>query len=172
MKNNTQALIILLIPLLLVCMHCTTAPEELKIGDKAPGFKLTDLKGQPVSLDQFRGRVVMLDFWATWCGPCRQSMPMLENLQKEFSNDLVLLAINLQESAEEVGDYVKMRNIHSTVLLDMEGKVAQVYRSDSIPMQVLVDQQGIIRHIQIGFGPSVPKLLRAEITKMLRASAG
>jgi thiol-disulfide isomerase/thioredoxin len=172
MKNSVRVLANALMLLSIICMRCTTAPEELGIGRKAPGFKLMDLRGREVSLDQYKGRIVMLDFWATWCGPCRQSMPMLENLQKEFPDNLALLAINLQESAEEVSNYAKMRNIHSTILLDLDGKVGQVYRSDSIPMQVLVDQQGVVRHIQIGFGPSVQQKLRTEITKLLRTSAG
>jgi len=97
-------------------------------------------------------------------------MPVLENLQKEFHGNLSLLAINLRESPEEVRNYVKLRNIRSTVLLDLDGKVGQSYRSDSIPMQVLVDQQGTIRHIQIGFAPAVQQTLRAEISKLLRNS--
>jgi thiol-disulfide isomerase/thioredoxin len=98
-------------------------------------------------------------------------MPVLENLQKEFPSQLQLLAINLMETSEEVKNYVKSRNVRSTVLLDPDGKVGTVYGSDSIPMQVLIDQNGIVRHIQIGFGPSVPALLRSEIAKLLKSTA-
>jgi len=95
-------------------------------------------------------------------------MPALESLQKEFQDKLSLLAINLRESPEEVKSYVKLKNIQSIVLLDVDGSVGQAYRSDSIPMQVLVDQQGVVRHIQIGYAPSVQQQLRAEISKLLR----
>jgi thiol-disulfide isomerase/thioredoxin len=170
MEKKASAIAAVLVLQLLICASCTIPTGGLEVGRQAPSFRLVDLDGRQVTLDQFRGRVVMLDFWATWCGPCRQSMPVLENLQKEFHGNLSLLAINLRESPEEVRNYVKLRNIRSTVLLDLDGKVGQSYRSDSIPMQVLVDQQGTIRHIQIGFAPAVQQTLRAEISKLLRNS--
>ena len=85
----------------------------LEIGQAAPNFKLPDLSGQQVSLDQYKGKVVMLDFWATWCGPCRMTMPLMESIQKEYADTLVLLAVNLQEPRDVVRDYVRAQNIHS-----------------------------------------------------------
>jgi thiol-disulfide isomerase/thioredoxin len=140
-----------------------------EVGSEAPSFQLEDLQGHKVSLDQFRGKIVLLDFWATWCGPCRMSMPLLEKLQAEFHNDVVLLAINLEEPADEVRAYVQRRNVGSLVLLDSEGEVGRVYQSDSIPMSVLIDQKGIIRDIQVGFHPSMDRDLREEIRRLLAA---
>ena len=161
-----------IILLSLICAGCTIPMGGLEVGRKAPSFSLMDLNGRQVTLDQFKGSVVMLDFWATWCTPCRQSMPALESLQKEFQDKLSLLAINLRESPEDVKSYVKLKNIQSIVLLDVDGSVGQIYRSDSIPMQVLVDQQGVVRHVQIGYAPSVQQQLRAEISKLLRTPPG
>jgi thiol-disulfide isomerase/thioredoxin len=172
MKKKTVAVSGLLLLLSLVLIGCAIPTGGLEVGRKAPSFSLMDLNGHQVTLDQFKGRVVMLDFWATWCGPCRQSMPALENLQKEFHDNLSLLAINLKESPDEVRNYVNLRKIQSLVLLDVDGKVGQAYQSSSIPMQVLVDQQGIVRHVQIGFAPSVQQELRSEISKLLRNSSG
>jgi len=147
---------------------CGAGPNENpEVGSLAPKFRLDDLNGNEVLLEQFRGKVVMLDFWAIWCGPCRVSMPLLEKLQHEFSNDMVLLAINLQEEPEYVREYVARRNIGSTVLLDIDGDVGRAYRSESIPMQVLIDKEGVIRHIQVGFHPSMEGMLREEIRKLL-----
>jgi len=140
----------------------------VQIGRAAPAFKLPDLSGQEVSLDQYKGRVVMLDFWATWCGPCRMTMPLLETLQKEYAGNLILLAVNLQEPKDAVRDYVRAQNIHSRVLLDREGSVGEVYGTDSIPMQILIDKQGIVRHVQVGYGPGVASKLRSEIEKLVR----
>jgi thiol-disulfide isomerase/thioredoxin len=133
----------------------------------APPFILADLNGQEVSLDQYRGKIVMLDFWATWCGPCRMTMPILEKLQKEYRDGLTLLDINIQESPELVRPYVRKQNIKATVLLDQRGSVSAAYGSNSIPMQVLIDRQGIIRHIQVGYGANMEAQLRAEINKLL-----
>jgi len=88
------------------CVGMQEGPQDARIGQLAPKFELPDLQGNMVSLEELRGKVVMLDFWATWCGPCRRSMPMLEELQDEFPEDLVLLAINLVESPDLVRSFV------------------------------------------------------------------
>ena len=108
----------------------------------------------------------MLDFWATWCGPCRMTMPLLEKLQHEFPNDLALLAINLQEPDDVVREYIREQNISSQVLLDKEGSVGLAYGAESIPMQILIDRNGITRDIQLGFSPGMASQLRDEIQKL------
>ncbi len=139
---------------------------ELEVGQPAPAFKLPDLNGNQVSLEQFKGRVVLLDFWATWCGPCRMSMPQLERLQAQFPSDLALLAINLEEPRDQVDSYVKQQNLHSRVLLDEQGEVGRVYRSSAIPMQVLIDKAGVIRHVQMGFSPRMGEMLREKVEQL------
>jgi thiol-disulfide isomerase/thioredoxin len=140
---------------------CSRPP--LQIGRPAPKFTLPDLNGRQISLDQFRGKIVMLDFWATWCGPCRMTMPLLGNLEKEYRDTMILLAINLQEPKNMVRDYVQKQNINSHVLLDENGSVGEMYETDSIPMQVLIDKNGIVRHIQLGFKPGMATELRSVI---------
>ncbi len=151
----------------LMLSSCSHPPSGgLQIGSPAPKFTLRDLNGRQVSLDQFKGRIVMLDFWATWCGPCRMTMPVLGNLEKEYRDTMTLLAINLQEPRNVVGDYVQKQNVNSEVLLDENGSVGEVYGTDSIPMQVLIDKNGIVRHIQVGFSPSMATQLRSVINSL------
>jgi len=152
---------------LVQCVGPQQGSGEAQIGQPAPTFQLEDLEGNQIALEQYRGKIVMLDFWATWCGPCRQSMPVLEELQARYSDDLVLLAINLEESREQVRSFAAQENIRSKVLLDEQGEVGRAYRSMSIPMQVLIDPDGIVRYIQIGFGSSTGDILREEIGKIL-----
>jgi thiol-disulfide isomerase/thioredoxin len=148
------------------CSRPSSQQGAIEIGRPAPTFNLADLNGRKVSLDQFKGKVVMLDFWATWCGPCRMTMPLLENLQKEYANTIVLLAINLQEPGDAVRDFARAQNLHSQVLLDEEGTVGQTYGADAIPMQVLIDKEGIVRDIMTGFNPRMAARLRSEIEKL------
>ncbi len=167
MKNAVFISMLLVAALLFAQCSRDHGCEELPtIGCPAPNFKLSDLSGREVSLDQYRGRVVMLDFWATWCGPCRMTMPLLENLQKEYPNDLRLLAINLREPADMVRDYVRKQSISSEVLLDEKGEVGDTYRSDSIPMQVLIDKQGVVRHVTAGYSPRLASQLRSWIESL------
>jgi thiol-disulfide isomerase/thioredoxin len=151
--------------------QCSRPPApgtgSAELDQPAPPFILADLNGNEISLDQYRGKVVMLDFWATWCGPCRMTMPILEKLQKEYPDDLTLLAINILESPELVRPYVRKQNIKSMVLLDQKGSVSAAYGSNSIPMHVLIDRQGIIRHVQVGYGTNMEAQLREEINKLL-----
>lgn len=159
----------LLIALGLIVSGCVKPPSErefLEIGRPAPAFNLADLDGRRVSLDQFKGKVVMLDFWATWCGPCRMTMPLLENLQKEYATTMVLLAVNLQEPGDVVKDYMRKQNLHSRVLLDEEGTVGQTYGAEQIPLQVLIDKEGIVRDSITGFNPRTIARLRSEIEKL------
>ncbi len=148
-------------------LKCSGRQTGVLVGQEAPGFRLPAMDGRQVSLSDFRGKVVLLDFWATWCGPCRLSMPQLESLQQEYAQNMVLLAINLQESPETVRGYAHSRNLKSLVLLDSEGTVGSTYKSRSIPMQVLIDQEGVVRHVQIGYSSSMGQQLREEINKLL-----
>jgi thiol-disulfide isomerase/thioredoxin len=142
--------------------------DMLEVGSAAPNFRLRNLDGRQVSLDQFRGKVVLLDFWATWCGPCRMTMPLMERLQKEFPQNMALLAINLEESAPVVRDYVREQNIDSEVLLDEDGAVGAAYGAEAIPLQVLIDKEGKLRRVQAGLSPSTIARLRAEIQNLSR----
>ena len=136
--------------LVLVTAFSGCSLQTVQVGRPAPEFRLADLQGKLVSLEQFKGKVVVLDFWATWCGPCRFSMPELEKIRHEYGSSLTVLAINLQEPLEQVREYVQSRGLTSTVLLDQDGRVGRAYRSDAIPMQVLIDKEGIVRHISYG----------------------
>jgi thiol-disulfide isomerase/thioredoxin len=168
-KKTLLACVMLIFSAIMIS-SCTRPPSEseakVQVGRAAPNFKLPDLSGREISLDQYKGKIVMLDFWATWCGPCRMTMPLVEKLQSQYSNSLVLLAINLQEPKDIVRDYVREQSIHSQVLLDEQGSVGETYGIESIPMQVLVDKSGIVRHIQMGFSPRMSSQLRAEIDKL------
>jgi thiol-disulfide isomerase/thioredoxin len=147
---------------------CVRGPSEgVQVGSPAPDFQLPDLSGNKVSLGQFKGKVVILDFWATWCGPCRMSMPMLEKIQQQYGDRLALIAVNLEETPDVVRRYMQRQQMRSRVVLDEEGTTARAYRAESIPMQVLLDKDGVVRHIQIGFSPAVESRLKAQIDKLL-----
>jgi thiol-disulfide isomerase/thioredoxin len=160
------AVLVVLTALISGCARRPSQSESLETGRPAPAFKLPDISGQQISLDQYKGKVVLLDFWATWCGPCRMTMPVLESLQKEYPDRLVLLAINLQEPKGEVQEYIRQHNLKSRVLLDEQGTVGGQYGTDAIPMQVLIDKGGIVRDVLTGYNPRMAKKLREEIENL------
>ncbi len=157
------------IVLALLISGCSRGGESdsVQVGKPAPEFQLTDLGGSKVSLSQFRGKIVLLDFWATWCQPCRESMPEMENLQKKYSSQLTLLAINVSEAPDEVRSFLQRERIHSRVLLDQDGAVSNAYRIMAIPMQVLIDRDGVIRNVNMGGGFGLGRRLGAQIDKLI-----
>jgi thiol-disulfide isomerase/thioredoxin len=166
MMIKKVAVVIGCVLLALTISNCSRVGTVVQKGSEAPNFRLPDLNGREISLDQFRGKLVLLDFWASWCGPCRMTMPVIDKLEQDYADILVSLAVNLNEPWDTVHAYVKSNDIHSQVLLDEKGSIGQRYGVHGIPIQFLLDRDGIVRHIQEGFGPGMEAQLRAQIDKL------
>jgi peroxiredoxin len=124
------------------------APE---IGAQAPDFALRDLQGNEVRLSDYRGRTVLLTFWATWCGPCRLEMPTFEGRYQEFKDDgFTVLGLNYDEPIEDVSVFRDELGLSFPLLLDPGGNVQQLYRIRGYPSSIFVDPQGVVRIVHIG----------------------
>ncbi|UCE51408.1 MAG: TlpA family protein disulfide reductase [Desulfobacterales bacterium] len=112
---------------------------------KAQNFILKDLNGSEVSLEDYRGKIILINFWATWCLPCRIEMPSMEKLYTRFKNDgFTILAIDMQEDADSVKAFKEKYKLNFPILLDSDGSVGQYYGVISIPTTYLVDREGYI----------------------------
>jgi thiol-disulfide isomerase/thioredoxin len=121
--------------------------EELQAID----FTLQDLAGRETSLSAFRGKVVFLNFWATWCGPCTAEIPSMEQLYTELKDQgFTIVAVNSQESAEQVSAFVQEAGMSFPVLLDSAGKAGATYTVRAIPTTYIIDPQGSIRGRMVG----------------------
>jgi peroxiredoxin len=117
-------------------------------------FELPSLTAKTVRLSDFRGKIVFLNFWATWCTPCRIEMPSMEKLYSQFKNhEFAMLAVSLKESKQEVGDFFKENQLTFTGLLDLDGEVAKEFLVASIPTTFIVDRRGGILGIAMGPRP-------------------
>ncbi|UCF29331.1 MAG: redoxin domain-containing protein [Chloroflexota bacterium] len=125
-------------------------PESASIGSRAPEFELVDLDGQTMKLSEMRGKIVVINFWATWCEPCKVEMPFFEKLHQKELENLEILGINFDEPPLQVEQFVEDYDLHFTILLDPGGKVQQVYRVRGYPTTLIVDGDGIIRYHHIG----------------------
>lgn len=111
----------------------------------APAFRLPDLKGKTVALEDFRGKIVFLNFWATWCPPCRAEMPAMEKLfQRMQGKDFVMLAVDFQEERDQVQSFMEQFRLHFPALLDTEGTVAAAYGIRGLPSTYILDRAGKI----------------------------
>lgn len=119
--------------------------EILKTPTPAPKFELKDPSGKPLSLSELKGKVVFVNFWATWCLPCIEEMPAMEKLHQELQKDgLVILAVNFQEGTERVKEFLTKHNLTFTALLDHDGKVAERYQAWALPVSVIINKRGEI----------------------------
>lgn len=128
------------------------AQVGIKRGNAAPDFELTDLDGNPVRLSDYAGKKVVLNFWATWCPPCRAEMPHMEKIYKK-GEDTVVLAVNLTHTEESSGDaqaFAQEYQLSFPVVLDQDGSVSGRYRIVAYPTSYIIDSQGIIRDIYQG----------------------
>ena len=126
-------------------------------GKAAPDFKLPTLEGKTVSLASLKGHIVVLDFWATWCGPCKMSLPHLQKLyEAQKDNGVAVFAIDQQEEPKDVQAFVQETKLAVPVLLDSDGKVGEAYGVEGIPQSVVIDKDGKIKKIISGFDPSDP----------------
>ncbi len=120
---------------------------------QAPDFTLNTLDGQPVKLADYRGKVILVNFWASWCGPCKEEMPLLQTADEQHKADgLVVLGINttFQDNRQAAEQFVRDTRVKFPILLDESGSVSQDFRVISIPMSFFIDRKGIIRHYQMG----------------------
>jgi peroxiredoxin len=119
----------------------------VRVGEEAPDFHLRDLRGNPVSLSQFRGKVVLLNFWATWCGPCRIEMPAMEHLYQAIPRkDFEILAVSTDsQGAAVTRPFQREMGLTFPILHDPDMRIGLTYGARTLPLTFMVDRQGVIR---------------------------
>jgi peroxiredoxin len=121
-------------------------------GHPAPDFELTTLDGEIVRLSDFAGKPILVNFWATWCGPCRAEFPDFQKAWLENTDDLVIIAINhtTADRAEQVDDFVAEMGATFPVVLDKDGQVAEVYQIRGLPTSIFIDRNGVVNEVFTG----------------------
>lgn len=119
-------------------------------GRFAPDFTLTDLDGNQVTLSEQRGKKVVLNFWATWCPPCRAEMPDLERLARDHQSTLTVLLVDLEEGEAQIRPFLDDIGVTLVPLLDVDAEVATMYRVAALPTSLIIDEEGVIQEVQAG----------------------
>lgn len=143
-------------------------PEE---GHFAPDFVLRTLEGNIVRLSEFRGqKVVLINFWATWCPPCRLEMPTMQQIYSEYKGrGFEIVAVNIESDAKQaISDFVKELRLTFPIALDTDMKVSRKFRLIGLPVSILIDRQGIIRAKDIGYHDWANKASRTRVESLLR----
>ena len=147
----------------------TLAASGAETGGAAPAFSLSDLLGKPGSLSQYKGQVVMVNFWATWSGPCQQEMPLLDQMYKKYiPAGFVLLGVNVDKEAPAVKDLLARKPVSFPVLLDPTNAVSKAYHLDEMPSSVIIDRKGTIRYLHRGLKPGDENEYQDRIRQLIR----
>jgi len=139
-------------------------------GGPASDFTLKSNQGKNIRLSDLRGQVVMLNFWASWCGPCRQEMPLLEKIHKKYSAaGFTLLGVNVEADPKEAEHLLKEVTVSFPILYDTTSKVSEAYKVDAMPTSVMIDCDGNISYLHRGYKPGDEKQYIKHIKGLLRS---
>lgn len=157
--------------LLTAVTTATASSATVQIGHPAPSVQLPVLRNAEtplLSLSALRGKVIYLDFWASWCGPCRISFPLLEELREEFHPmGFEVLAINLDEFEQDAVEFIERHPVGYPVIRDASGDLARRYGILGMPTGFLLDRHGVVRHVHQGFRRSDIEFLRKHVVELL-----
>ena len=160
--------------ILLGLVFCAFAATSLAssgnlTGQSAPDFALKSSTGENLRLSEFRGDVVMVNFWATWCGPCRQEMPLLDELYSRYGRvGFSLLGVNIDDNSSKAMDMVSELGVTFPVLFDSRKEVSKLYEVDAMPVTVLIDREGTVRYVHQGYKPGYEEKYLDQIRSLLR----
>ena len=138
-------------------------------GQTAPDFALKSSTGENMRLSEYRGDVVMVNFWATWCGPCRQEMPLLDELYQRYSRvGFNLLGVNLDDDSRRAMQMIEELGVNFPVLFDARKQVSELYDVDAMPVTVIIDRGGTVRYVHQGYKPGYEDKYLTQIRSLLR----
>jgi thiol-disulfide isomerase/thioredoxin len=162
--NTLKTLRTLMLAGLLVAPALAVAPAG-----PAPKFQLTSMAGKPISLDQLKGQVVMINFWASWCGPCREEMPVLEKLYAKYKPmGFTMIGVNVEPDSKLAAEWLKATPVTFPILFDTKSEVSKLYQVSSMPSTVIVDRKGNLRWMHRGYKAGAENEYLDQIRALVR----
>jgi peroxiredoxin len=154
---------------LLATLGWAASAATLQTGAPAPTFQLNSNGGKPVALADLKGQIVLLNFWASWCGPCRQEMPILEQLNRQYhAKGVTLLGVNVEPDSNAAVNWLKATPVTFPILFDTDSKVSKLYEVEGMPNTVIVDRKGVVRYIHRGYNPGAENDYLNQIRSLIR----
>jgi len=140
-----------------------------KIGKTAPDFTLKSMSGQNFNLTEQRGNIILINFWASWCGPCRKEMPVLQELQDKYQDlGVQVWGINVEQENQAGRDFLANLDLSFSIFFDETNKLSEAYNVEAMPTTVIVDRDGIVRYVYRGFKKGYGKKYAKAIKKLIR----
>ena len=152
---------------ILACLSPLAGAEAINV--PAPDFTLESRSGENLRLEDHRGEVVMLNFWASWCGPCRQEMPLMDELYGQYKDlGFTILAVNVDENREEAHRFLDKVPVTYPILYDPESSVSELYEVQAMPTTVMIDRNGNARYLHYGYQPGYEDEYEQQIRELVR----
>ena len=156
-----------ILPIVLFLLVPVVYADNIK--GPAPDFTLKSRSGENIKLSELRGEVVMINFWASWCAPCRQEMPLLEVLYKKYSDlGFTLLAVNVEEDSSKGDDLLRDIPVTFPVLYDNTNKVTKLYKVVAMPSTIIIDRDGKMRYLHRGYLPGYEEEYKKQVSELIR----
>jgi peroxiredoxin len=163
--NNVMLRIVLSLSLMLGA----AAVQGKDMNEPAPDFTLKSRQGDNLRLEDFRGQVVMLNFWASWCGPCRQEMPLMDDIYQQYKDlGFTVLAVNVDENRDEAHRFLDKVPVTYPILYDPESQVSEQYNVQAMPTTVMIDRNGNARFVHYGYKPGYEDDYEQQIRQLVR----
>ena len=154
--------------LLLPLVAALLMPAIAEVSGEAPDFALKSAGGENIRLSELRGEVVLINFWASWCGPCRQEMPHLEALYQKYEPlGFELLAVNVEQDRRKADKMLKKQPVSFPVLFDDRNEVSKLYEVIAMPSTVIVDRDGNVRHVHHGYKPGYEQDYQQQVRSLI-----
>lgn len=164
--NKFMLRAVLMIALSVSGVEASVAAE---ISGRAPNFTLKSMSGKNLKLSEYRGQVVMINFWASWCAPCRQEMPLLEGLYKKYRPlGFTLLGVNVEEDSSKASTLLRNIRVSFPILFDNKNKVSKLYKVSAMPTTVILDRDGNMRYLHKGYKPGYEQDYQKQLRALLR----
>ena len=167
MKHRIPATLRLLLTALLLGLLGLAQASE--VSGPAPDFTLRSNSGKNLKLSEFRGQVVLLNFWASWCGPCRQEMPALEKLQKRYGKlGFTVLGVNVEEDSTQAKRMLREIRVSFPILYDTQNTASKLYQVSAMPTTVIIDRDGNMRYLHKGYKGGDESIYKKWVKKLIR----
>ena len=168
MKQNITRYLFIAVFASLVLTSITAVNAETLSG-KAKNFTLKSRSGKNIKLSEFRGQVVLLNFWASWCGPCRQEMPLLEKIYKKYKPlGFTILGVNVEENSAAAKKLLRNVKVSFPVLFDTKNITSNLYKVSAMPTTVIIDRNGNKRFLHKGYKPGYENDYKKQVKQLLR----
>ena len=153
----------------LVSLMCVSLAGAAAVKGPAPNFTLKSMNGKNLKLSEMTGNVVLINFWASWCGPCREEMPLLNALHKKYAPlGFTVLGVNVEEQLDGARGFLSNVPVDFPILLDNTNKVSKQYKVVAMPTTVVVDRDGNMRYLHEGYKPGDEKKYQKMVKKLVR----